>query len=400
MAKYNLSEAAKEILVSEGSKETFDSNIKSKMSKRGSDKHPDGEEGIDRLDSKTAYGTNDAGEIGQSPERALTDPLPDYLKGTPKATPPGATPPVGSEKDGVGITMPKGQPQETQGRKDIATPVKSDATTYENIRDRIAGKLAPQTMQSNPGAHFQSYSEDIDALMQGENLSEEFKAKATTIFEAAVLSRVETIVEEVEANLTEQFEVAVEEIKEDLAQKVDDYLNYMVEEWIKENEIAIEKGLRAEIVEDFITELRDVFVKHYIDIPTDKVDVVEELAAKLEEAEDALNEEIKRGVELTKELNEQKKVEAIYTACEGLTQTQVEKLKSLAEGVEFTTDEEFAAKLDVLKDSYFKSDIKVADSSALDEEVIIEEEKKTRKTEHYDASIEQYAKTISQTLVK
>ena len=400
MAKYNLSEAAKEILVNEGSKETFDSNIKSKMSKRGSDKHPDGEVGEDRVDSKTAYGTNDAGMVGQSPERSLTDPLPDYLKGTPKATPPGATPPVGTQPDGVGASKPTGQPQETQGRKDIATPAKTDATTYENIRDRIAGKLAPQTMQSNPGAHFQSYSEDIDALMQGENLSEEFKAKATTIFEAAVLSRVETIVEEVETDLTEQFEIAVEEIKEDLAQKVDDYLNYMVEEWIKENEIAIEKGLRAEIVEDFITELRDVFVKHYIDIPTDKVDVVEELATKLEETEDALNEEIKRGVELTKELNEQKKVEAIYTACEGLTQTQVEKLKSLAEGVEFTTDEEFKAKLDVLKESYFKADIKVADNSALDEEVIIEEEKKVAKTGHYDASIEQYAKTISQTLVK
>ena len=412
MAKYNLSDAAKQILVNEGSKETLDSIVKSKMAQRGSDKHPDGEVGSDRVDSKTAYGTNDAGEIGQSPERALTDALPNYTKGTPTATPPGATPPVGSEKDGVGITKATG-PQDSMGRSDVAEPTKFDATSYENIRDRIAAKLPSNTFGANHSATFQhydgthtagtqsyGYNEDIEALMQGENLSEEFKEKATTIFEAAVLSRVEAVAAEVEANLTEQFEVAVEEIKEDLAQKVDDYLNYMVEEWIKENEIAIEKGLRAEIVEDFITELRDVFVKHYIDIPTDKVDVVEELAAKLEEAEDALNEEIKRGVELTKELNEQKKVEAIYTACEGLTQTQVEKLKSLAEGVEFTTEEDFASKLDTLKESYFKSDIKVADNSALDEEVIIEEEKKPAKTASYDPSIEQYAKTISRTLVK
>ena len=317
MGKFNLSEAAKAILVSEGSKETFDANIASKKGQRGSDKHPDGEVGSDRVDSKTAYGTNDAGEIGQSPERALTDALPDYLKGTPQAKAPGATPPVGAQSDGVGASVPANQPQSTMGRSDIATPVKADATNYEAIRDRIAGKLAPQMMQANPGATFQSYGEDIEALMQGEELSEEFKTKASTIYEAAVMSRVEAIVEEVEAQLTEQFEVAVEEIKEDLAAKVDDYLNYMVEEWMKDNEIAIEKGLRSEIVEDFIGGLRDLFVEHYIDIPADKVDVVEELTTKVTDLESALNEQISKSVELTKELNEQKKIEAIYTACEG-----------------------------------------------------------------------------------
>ena len=398
MGKFNLSEAAKAILVSEGSKETFDANIASKKGQRGSDKHPDGEVGSDRVDSKTAYGTNDAGEIGQSPERALTDALPDYLKGTPQAKAPGATPPVGAQSDGVGASVPANQPQSTMGRSDIATPVKADATNYEAIRDRIAGKLAPQMMQANPGATFQSYGEDIEALMQGEELSEEFKTKASTIYEAAVMSRVEAIVEEVEAQLTEQFEVAVEEIKEDLAAKVDDYLNYMVEEWMKDNEIAIEKGLRSEIVEDFIGGLRDLFVEHYIDIPADKVDVVEELTTKVTDLESALNEQISKSVELTKELNEQKKIEAIYTACEGLSQTQVEKLKSLAENVEFNTEEDFDTKLTTLKESYFKSDFKVATKLALDEEVDIEEEKKVFKSA--DPSMDLYAKTISQTLVK
>ena len=397
MGKFNLSEAAKQVLVGEGSKETFDANIASKKGQRGSDKHPDGEVGDDKLTSKTAYGTNDAGEIGQSPEEK-DDALPNYLKGTPSATPPGATPPVGAQADGVGAAVPANQPQSTMGRADLTHTVQAPATDYAAIRDRIAGKIAPQMMQANPGATFQSYGEDIEALMQGENLSEEFKTKASTIYEAAVMSRVDQIVEEVEAQLTEQFEVAVEEIKEDLAAKVDDYLNFMVEEWIKENEIAIEKGLRAEVVEEFMTKLRDLFVESYIDIPTEKVDVVEELLTKVEELESSLNEQINKSVELTKELNEQKKIEAIYTACEGLSQTQVEKLKSLAENVEFNTEEDFAGKLDTLKESYFKTEVKSATKLALDEEVDIEEEKKVTKSS--DASMDLYAKTISNTLVK
>jgi hypothetical protein len=170
----------------------------------------------------------------------------------------------------------------------------------------------------------------------------------------------------------------------------------MVEEWMKENQIAIEKGLRAEIVEDFIGGLRNLFVEHYIDIPADKVDVVEELTTKVEELEASLNEEINRGVELVKSLNEQKKIEAIYTACEGLSQTQVEKLKSLAENVEFTTEEEFAAKLSTLKESYFKAEVKVADNSALDDEVQLDEEDKKPSVVYADPLIEQVARTISQ----
>ena len=397
MGKFNLSEAAKQVLVGEGSKETFDANIASKKGARGSDKHPDGEVGVDKLTGKTAYGTTDVGEIGQSPEQK-DDTLPNYLKGTPSATPPGATPPVGAQADGVGATTLQGQPGTTAGRADLTHTAQAPATDYSAIRDRIAGKLAPQMMQANPGATFQSYGEDIEALMQGENLSEEFKTKASTIYEAAVMSRVDQIVEEVEAQLTEQFEIAVEEIKEDLAAKVDDYLNYMVEEWMKENEIAIESGLRAEVVEEFMSKLRDLFVESYIDIPVEKVDVVEELMTKVQELESTLNEQINKSVELTKELNEQKKIEAIYTACEGLSQTQVEKLKSLAENVEFNTDEDFAGKLSTLKESYFKADVKAADKLALDEEVDIEEEKKVFKSS--DPSMDLYAKTISQTLVK
>ena len=418
MKKFNLSEAAKQILVGEGSKETFDSNIASKRS---------GQNGPSKLPTSVGYGMKDAGKIGDSPT-TTKDELPDYLKGTASATPPGATPPVGSEPMKKLGSQPQndknGDNADVQGRED----------SYETIRDRKPGFKPKQTMQANKGATFQSYGEeaeeegdlvaeekgeghedeaqdkalikkmmkkekmkeDLDALLDGENLSEEFVTKASTIFEAAVIARAEEVIAEAEIALTEQFETAVEEIKEELAAKVDDYLNYMVEEWMKENQLAIEKGLRAEIVEDFITGLKGLFEDHYIDIPEDKVNVVEELTNRVEELEDTLNEQISRGVELTKALNEQKKFEAIYTACEGLTQTQVEKLKSLAEGVEFTTEEEFVTKVETLKESYFKADVKVADNSALDE-VLVEEEKKQVFS---DPSMEIYTKAISQTLAK
>jgi len=394
MGKFNLSEAAKEILAGTTSK------------KSGQDKPQ-------KLSADVAYGTKDAGDIGTEVTKT-TDAGPDAHKGAPTATAPGATPPVGSEPM----------------KKLSGQPAQSGST------DKPEGKPGKQMMAKNPGATFQSYGEetesdeevvaeekeeghedeaadkklikkmiskekmkeDIDALLSGENLSEEFVTKASTIFEAAVIARAEEVIAEAEQQLTEQFETAVEEIKEELAAKVDDYLNYMVEEWMKDNEIAIEKGLRAEITEDFISGLKQLFEDHYIDIPAEKVEVVEELTTKVEELEAALNEQIARGIELNKEINEQKKIEAIYTACEGLTQTQVEKLKSLAEGVEFTTEEEFASKLTTLKESYFKSDVKVADNSSLDDEVQIEEEKKS--VASADPMMDLYSKTISQTLVK
>jgi hypothetical protein len=421
MANFNLSDAAKSVLLGEDSKSIQASTIYGKRPEGG------------KLPTSVVTGQQDAGKIGDSPTK-MGDANPNYTAGTPSATPPGATPPVGSQKDGVGASKPKGQPGD-EGT--ATTPVQQAATDYAAIRDRIAGKRAAQTMTANPGATFQSYGEeaevegdlveeekeekghedaaqdkklikkmiskekmkeDMDALLSGENLSEEFVTKATTIFEAAVIARAEEVIAEAEEQLMEEFEIAVESIKEDLAAKVDDYLNYMVEEWMKDNELAIQSGLKSEITEEFLTGLRDLFIEHNIDIPEDKVDIVEELAAQLEATEAVLNEEIARGVELTKALNEQKKIEAIYTACEGLTQTQVEKMKSLAEGVDFTTEEEFTTKLETLKESYFKADVKVATTDALDDEVLLEEEKRTIKSSN--SEIDYYAKTISQTLVK
>jgi hypothetical protein len=280
--------------------------------------------------------------------------------------------------------------EETENDESVVAEEKEEKEGHED--EKMDKALVKKMVKKD------SLKEDIDALLQGENLSEEFVSRATTIFEAAVVARAEEVVAAAEEVMLEQFQVAVEQIREELATKVDDYLNYMVQEWVKENELAIESGLRAEIVEDFITGLRNLFAEHYIDVPEEKVDVVEELTAKVEELENSLNEQIKSSIDLTKELNEHKKNEAIYAACEGLTQTQVEKMKSLAEGVDFTTEEEFAGKLEVIKESYFKTPVKTADSSALNEEVQIEEEKKA--PVYSDPSMEQYAKVISKTLVK
>jgi hypothetical protein len=402
MKRFNLSEAATAIL--EGAKETFDANISAKQGQRGGDAHKHGAVGQDKLSASVAYGEKEAGLVGNSPEKK-DDELPDYLKGTPTATPPGATPPVGKQPDGVGASKPKNQPQETQGRSDLVKTQQASANEYEAIRDRKASHLAPQTFEKNHGATFQSYAEDVDlsddvrALLEGENLSEEFATKATTIFEAAVVSRINQIAEGIQVELAEQFEEAVDTIKEELAAKVDEYLNYMAEEWMTENKLAVETGLRAEIAEEFISGLRNLFVENFIDIPEDKVNVVEEMASRIAELEDGLNEQINKSIELTKALNEQKKVEAVYAVCEGLTQTQAEKLKALAEGVEFTTEEEFANKMETLKESYFKAEVKVADNSALDDEVHIEEEKKAP-VGSSNSLMEQYASVISKTLNK
>ena len=212
--------------------------------------------------------------------------------------------------------------------------------------------------------------EDMDALFSDDStISEEFKSKAATIFEARVLDRVTQIEEEVESKYAGMLEEAVAEIKNDLTTKVDDYLNYVVEQWIEENQIAIESGLRAELTEEFIAGLRNLFAEHYIDVPTEKVDLVDELAGKVEELESKLNEEMERGISYAKALVESRKNEITREVCEGLTTTQTEKIKTLAESVEFSTEDEYKNKVETIRENYFPSGIKKADANDLHEQV-------------------------------
>lgn len=202
--------------------------------------------------------------------------------------------------------------------------------------------------------------EDIAAMFEGQELTEEFKEKATVIFETAVNVRVE----EEKAALIEQydqsFEQAKEEIQQEISEKLDEYLDYVVEQWMAANEVAVENSLRAEIAEEFISGLKTLFVEHNIDIPDEKVDVVEELAAKVEELEAKLNETINENIELRKVTVEVEKEEVFAEVAEGLAQTQIEKLRTLAEGVEFDDVETFRKKLEIVKENYFPADKKVS----------------------------------------
>jgi hypothetical protein len=213
------------------------------------------------------------------------------------------------------------------------------------------------------------FSADIDAIFADETLSEEFKSKAATVFEARVYDRITQIQEELETKYATQLEETVDSIKADLTEKVDDYLNYVVEQWMADNEIAIESGLRAELTEEFIAGLRNLFAEHYIDVPSEKVDLVDELAGKVEELEGKLNEEIERGISFAKALVESRKNEVTREVTEGLTTTQVEKIKSLAESVEFSTEDEYKTKLETIRENYFPSGAKKATEEQLHEKV-------------------------------
>lgn len=198
-------------------------------------------------------------------------------------------------------------------------------------------------------------SEHVEALLAGEELSEEFKEKATTIFESAVKQKVEAELLKIQEAYAETLDEQIEQIKESLESNINDYLGYVVEQWIGENEVAIESGLKSELTEDFINGLRNLFVENYIDIPEDKVSLVDELSEKVAELQTKLNEEIEANVQLTKTINEARQYEAIVEACEGLTDTEAEKLKTLSEGLTFTNPEDFAKKVSTLKESYFPS---------------------------------------------
>ena len=238
--------------------------------------------------------------------------------------------------------------------------------------------------------------DDIDALTKGEEgLSDDFKEKATTIFEAAVHAKV---VDEVNARMEQQAkeqEAGSQEFQKELTEKVDGYLTYVVEEWMKENELAIERGIRSELVEDFMSGLKTLFTEHYIDLPEEKVDMVDDLFTKVEDLETSLDEEINRGVELQKELAQFKKDDALKQATKDLADTDSEKISKLAEGIEFENTEQYIEKLSVLKESYFpKSDAVTSEITETDETIEVSDEKQEVRLDedmkHYTSAIKRY----------
>ena len=210
-------------------------------------------------------------------------------------------------------------------------------------------------------------SDDVKALVSSDaDLSEEFKDKAATIFEAAVKTRIKEQTKILEAQFDEKLASETETVKEAMVEKVDSYLNYVVEEWMKENELAVERGIRTEIAEDFITGLKGLFKEHYIDVPEEKYNVLDDLTSQVKELESKLNEQIEKNVVLSKDANELTRASLVVSVSEDLADTEKEKFASMAENVEFDSAEKFAEKLETIKESYFPK-TKIEEATSNDE---------------------------------
>ena len=237
--------------------------------------------------------------------------------------------------------------------------------------------------------------EDIEAIVNGEDLSEDFKTKASTIFEAAVsakvLSEVNQRIDELETSYKKEITEAKEEHLSTVTEKVDGYLNYVTEEWMKENELAVEKGIRSELVEDFMTGLKNLFTEHYIDIPEEKVDLVDDLFEKVEELEQKLDESINTSVDIKKELADYKKAETLREVSEDLADTEKEKLGKLADGIDFEDKSQYSEKLEVIKENYFPKQ----QSETITEELENTEEEQNISESTTDPIMSKYASALT-----
>ena len=208
------------------------------------------------------------------------------------------------------------------------------------------------------------FSQDVDALVSGEELSEEFRVKAATIFEAAVTSRVNDEVKSLQEAFEESLTEEVEKIKTDLAEKVDDYVSYATKQWIEENALAVEHGIKNEMAESFFKGLKDLYVEHNFTVPEEKFNLLDGMTGELDEMEKKLNEQIDTNIALQKRIGEYSKMEIVNDAATGLAETQKEKLASLAEGVEFENEEDFRKKIETIKESYFTRKAEVAEKAS------------------------------------
>jgi len=322
-------------------------------------------------------------------------------KSKASAMPPQKLP--GEEVDLGGPTPQNAKPDDDSHKIDATKAAKSaTAPTTKPSAASADTQLKMREEEEIEGTVVSEYrvnaKDDIDALFaDDQNISEEFKSKVTTIFEARVTDRIQQIEEQTEAKYAGMLEEAIESVRTQLEEKVDDYVNYVVEQWLEENAIAIESGLRAELAEDFISGLHKLFAENYINVPEDKVELVDELATKVEQLESKLNEEIEKSIGYKKSLIEATKQEVTRSVCEGLTETQVEKIKSLAESVEFSTEEEYQNKLETIRENYFPSGVKKADEEQLHEQVSAEDAGETKKQVSADPYVSSVANAISKT---
>ena len=286
---------------------------------------------------------NDAEDLG-TPVVKPTDSNPDATKKVSKVS-------DQVNKDAKDGSLPKDQ--KPSGMKEEETKVEGEEEIAETKEEASEMNI--------------DLSDDVKALVSTDaDLSEEFKEKAATIFETAVKTRIQEQVKVLESQYEEKLSKETETVKEAMVSKVDSYLNYVVEEWMKENELAVERGIRTEIAEDFITGLKSLFKEHYIDVPEEKYNVLEDLTNQSKDLEAKLNEQIEKNVNLSKEVSEFHKKQAILEVTADLAETEKEKFVSMAENVEYDSAEKFREKLETIKESYFPKS-KIEEAASKDE---------------------------------
>ena len=276
-------------------------------------------------------------------------------------------------------------PQSVAGDQEETDPQNNTAPT---------GDMSAQN-KATIAAKGAAMKEHIDAMFNGEDLSEDFKEKASTIFEAALQARITEEVALFEEQYSLKLEEALEEVTTEMSSKLDDYLDYCVEQWMKENEVAIEHSLRTEITEEFMEGMKKLFAENYIEIPEDKLNVLEELTATVEQLEDKLNAQINENIELSKSINEYSKHEIFDQVAEGLVMTQVEKLRQLAEGIDFDGSDNYQRKLELVKENYFPSKPAAQDIREEEEAIGNNDLNEETQVSFQDAGIKRYYNSIA-----
>ena len=318
------------------------------------------------LDELEAIATQEVAEAADAPKAKAVAPEPSKAMDTevddtgdavvsPDAQKKDYAKSVKQAKDAVNKSADKGDSAPvSQGSSKVKEPLAAgDQVDHEG--EELAEKSKEAEAETAKDKKIEiNVKEDVEALMNGEdNLSDEFKAKAATIFEAAIKSKVGAEIDRLEEEYATNLQEAKETAKSELTEKVDSYLNYVVEEWMKENELAIEKGVKGEIAEDFITGLKQLFEDHYIDIPDEKYNVLDAQATEIEELKGKLNEETKKVIDLSKEVGENTKASIFESVSDSLADSEKEKFKGLVESVDYEDADSYKQKLETIKESYF-----------------------------------------------
>ena len=294
---------------------------------------------------------------------ASVDKAGDATGSAPLPTSPGATAKNDTKKDAMPKTkaalMAAMMTRMQSMNKEALQAMYNYKEGFESEGEEIAEK---QEIDYSP-----DFSEDLNAIMESEaTLSDEFKEKTATIFEAAIKPKLSDEIDRLEEKYNEELEAEITSTKEGLVEKVDSYLNYVVEQWLEDNKLAVQNGLRTEIAENFMNSLKDLFTESYIEVPESKVDLVDDLAEQVEELETQLNTSTANAIEMTEKLEILQREKVITEASRDLADTQVEKLKTLVAEVEFNDEESFAKKVATVKESYFNKTKKIAESADFD----------------------------------